>query len=252
MRKLSTFCICFLTFVNLLSLNSFSQTRRVDVAKSIVNITDLNGGGTFNPGDILEIRVTVAVMPQSGTRTIIDRVSVSDVVPANTTYINGSMRITTNEGITYHGPFTEANDADAGTKTGNNILINLGRHATGTTGGRIRSDSSKPSLFGSSSIMMACYRVRINAATPYGTVITTGGSITYRTISPTPVVTTTTNFPTYRILLFNEEDACTNGMSVSAASDFQGTFGSGTTHNRAAPLAFTTTYVKQNHSTGQP
>ncbi|RYZ43970.1 MAG: hypothetical protein EOP49_27610, partial [Sphingobacteriales bacterium] len=252
MRKLNTKSICFLILANIISLTAFSQTRRVDVAKSIVNITDLNGGGTFNPGDILEIRVTIAVMPQSGTRTIVDRVSVRDVVPANTTYINGSMRVTTNEGITYKGPFTEASDADAGTKSGSNILINLGRHANGTTGGRIRSDSSKPSLFGSSSIMMACYRVRINAATPYGTVITTGGSITYRMISPTPVVTTTTNFPTYRILLFNEEDACSNGMSVSAASDFQGTFGSGATHNRAAPLAFTTTYVKQNHSTGQP
>lgn len=252
MSKLNTLRICFLTLAAFLATNSYAQTRRVDVAKSIVNITDLNGGGTFNPGDIIEIRVTIAVMPQSGTRTIVDRVSVRDVVPANTTYINGSMRVTTNEGITYKGPFTEANDADAGTKTGNNILINLGRYANGTTGGRIRSDSSKPSLFGSSSIMMACYRVRINAAAPYGTVITTGGSITYRTISPTPVTTSTINFPTYRILLFNEEEACSNGMSVSAASDYQGTFGTGSTHNRAAPLAFTTTYVKQNHSTGQP
>ncbi len=238
--------------MNLISFIAFSQNRRVDVAKSIVNVTDINGGGTFNPGDIIEIRVTIAVMPQSGTRTIIDRVSVNDVVPANTTYINGSMRVTTNEGITYKGPFTEANDGDAGTKSGNNILINLGRHANGTTGGRIRSDSSKPSLFGSSSIMMACYRVRINAAAPYGTVITTGGSITYRTISPTPVATTTTNFPTYRILLFNEENACSNGMSVSAASDFQGTFGDGNTHNRAAALAFTTTYAKITHTTTQP
>ena len=252
MRKLNTLCIGFFVLVNFFSLAALSQSNRVDVAKSIVNITDLNGGGTFNPGDIIEIRVTIAVMPQSGSRTIIDRVSVSDVVPANTTYINGSMRVTTNEGITYKGPFTEASDADAGTKTGNNILINLGRYANATTGGRIRSDSSRPSLFNSSCIMMACYRVQINAAAPYGTVITTGGSITYRMISPTPVVTRTTTFPPYRILLFQEESACSNGISVSAASDFQGTFGSGTTHNRAAALAFTTTYVKQTHSTGQP
>src|SRR5690606_5666754 len=147
---------------------TLAQTQRVDVAKSIVNITDLTTGGTFDPGDIIEIRVTIAVMPLSGARTIVDRVQVFDAVPANTTYIAGSMRVTTNEGITYKGPFSEALDTDAGTKSGNNITINMGRYANATTGGRIRSDSSKPSFFNSSAIMMACYRVRINPTAPYG------------------------------------------------------------------------------------
>ena len=61
------------------------QTNRVDVAKSIVNISAINGGGTFKPGDTIEIRTTIAVMRQASTRTIIDQVSVKDVIPTNTT-----------------------------------------------------------------------------------------------------------------------------------------------------------------------
>lgn len=247
---LHTYCV-LLTLILLPSLLS-AQTNRVDAAKSIVNISKLNGGGTFQPGDTLEIRVTVAVLTV-GTRTIIDRAQILDTVPTNTTYINGSMRVTTNEGITYKGPLTEASDADQGTKSGNNIMINIGRYANATTGGRIRSDSSRPSFFGSATIMVASYRVRINPALPVGSTITTrAGSFNYRIVTPTPITTRTVAFPPYTLLLTDEVNACNNGMSVSAASDFQGTFGSGTVQNRAAALGFTTTYTKVNVSASAP
>ncbi|MBX2888916.1 MAG: hypothetical protein KF829_09760 [Ferruginibacter sp.] len=228
------------------------QTNRVDVAKSIVNISAINGGGTFKPGDTIEIRTTIAVMRQASTRTIIDQVSVKDVIPTNTTYIINSMRVATNEGLTYKGPFTDGLDGDAGTRSGSNITINLGNLATGTSGGRIRSDSSRPSFYGSTCIMVASFRVRINPSAPYGTTITTGGKISYRMVSPTPVSNYNIDFPAYNILLFEEEEACTNGLGVSAASDAQGTFGKGTVKDRVAPLAFATTYTKQTLSANEP
>src|SRR5690606_11236831 len=89
-----------------LSWQQSTAQGRVDFGKSFANMSKLNTGGTYNPGDTVEIRVTIAVKALSGTRTIIDQVQVSDAVPAKTTYINGSMRIATNEGITYKGPFT--------------------------------------------------------------------------------------------------------------------------------------------------
>lgn len=228
---------------------SFSQSR-VDVGKSFANISRLNTGGTFQPGDTIEIRVTIAVKRTTSSTTI-DSVQVFDQVPAKTTYIPGSMRVATNQGITYKGPFTEAADGDAGRNIGGNIIINMGRYANGIRGGRIRADSSRPSFFGSHSIMMACYRVRINALVPFGDTISIGGSIRYKMISPAGGWTNKT-FPNYKILIFQQNGFCPDGASISAASDFNGTFGSGSTQNRAAGMLFGTSYIKQNISTGQP
>ncbi|HOV44999.1 MAG TPA: hypothetical protein PK320_05440, partial [Ferruginibacter sp.] len=228
-----------------------AQGGRVDVGKSFLNISKLNGGGTFNPGDTIEIRVTVAVKTQ-GSRTIIDSLQVFDQVPLKTTYIIGSMRVTTNEGIRYKGPFTEVQDADWGKNLGGNITINLGVYANGIRGGRLRSDSSRPSFYGSHCIMVACYRVRINPMTPYGdSIVFNIGSVRYRMLSPTNSVTVV-SFPVRKIKLIQASNACEFGSNMSAASDSAGTFASGTTANRLAPVLFGTTYIKQNVSTNQP
>lgn len=63
---------------------------------------------------------------------------------------------------------------------------------------------------------------------------------------------TNTIFPIYKILLYRNNGFCSNGTAVSAASDSAGTFASGSIQNRPSALAFTTTYVKQNITTGQP
>ena len=230
---------------------AFSQgANRVDIGKSFANMSKLTTGGAFNPGDTIEIRVTFAVIRQ-GSYTALDSVQVFDQVPAKTTYIPGSMRVATNEGITYKGPFTEAVDSDPGRNVAGNIIINLGNKANGTRGGRIRSDTSRPSFFNSHCIMMACYKVRINPTASYGDTITVGGSVRYKMVSPT-IASYSVSFPQYKILLFANSGYCPNGTDISSASDFGGTFGNGTAVNRVAPLGFATTYIKQNISTGQP
>jgi len=246
-----------LLFFSLLSLfffiakQGYAQGGRVDIGKSYVNISKLNGGGTFNPGDTLEIRVTIAVK-KTTSYTAIDSVQVFDIVPAHTTFINNSLRVATNQGLTYKGPFTSGIDADQGSIVGNNITINLGNNANGTRGGRIRSDTSKPSFYKSHCIMMACYRVRIDPALAYGSIITfNNGSVKYKMVTPNNGWFTNT-FPSSRIILLKYSNACEDGKNISAASDSLGTFASGTVQNRVAPLGFTTTYIKQNISTGQP
>lgn len=223
---------------------------RVDIGKSFANVSKLGTGGTYVPGDTVEIRVTIAVKTQT-TATIIDQVQVLDAVPAKTTYINGSMRIATNEGILYKGPFTEAFDADPARNNAGNIIINVGNGATNSAGGRIKSDSSRPSFFNSHCILMVCYKVRINPTTNYYDTIVIRGSVRYRPVSPSGSIVNHT-FPEYKLLVFPNNGYCPNGSDVSATSDFGGTFGSGTAPNRVAPLSFSTSYIKQNISTGQP
>ena len=174
-KHLHAVMVIAIFFFSLFDSPVFSQNR-VDVGKSYANISKLLTGGTFNPGDTIEVRVTIAVKTV-GTFTAVDSVQVFDNVPAKTTYIPGSLRIATNQGLTYKGPFTEAIDGDQGRNIAGAITINLGKNANGVKGGRIRSDTSKPSFFNSHCIMMACYRVRINLATNFGDTILFGGSI---------------------------------------------------------------------------
>lgn len=252
MKKYLHVAIIALCILNIILPHSgiAQGTSRVDVGKSFANISKLSTGGTFNPGDTIEIRVTIAVIKQ-GTYTAIDSVQVFDQVPAKTSYIPGSLRIATNQGVTYKGPFTEAVDADQGSHVAGAITINLGNKANGTRGGRIRSDTSKPSFFNAHCIMMACYRVRINPSTAYGDTIFISGSTKYKMVTPANGWSNII-FPLYKILLFKNNGYCSNGKGISAASDSAGTFGSGVVQNRAAPLAFATTYVKQNVTTGTP
>lgn len=243
-----SFIACLIA-ASLFCQQAFPQSR-VDVGKSFANLSKLSSGGTFSPGDTIEVRVTIAVKTVA-TYTAVDSVQVFDNVPAKTTYIPGSLRIATNQGLTYKGPFTEAIDGDQGSHVAGAIRINLGKNANGVKGGRIRSDTSKPSFYNSHCIMMACYKVRINVATAFGDSILFGGSIRYKIVTPASgwVIN---NFPTYKILIYAYSGSCVNGSAVSAASDSSGTFASGKVQNRAAALAFGTTYIKQNMSTNQP
>ncbi|MEP7163990.1 MAG: T9SS type A sorting domain-containing protein [Ferruginibacter sp.] len=226
--------------------NLTAQSGVADVGKSFANITKLTTGGTFNPNDVLEIRVTFAVRNVAPSQ--ITAVQVFDTVPAKTTYQANTLRVTTNEGVTYGGPYTDGNDGDPASSVGGKVLINLGTGATGAAGGTIK-NTDKPSFYSSTCILVACYRVRINAAAIYGDTIKIGGKVVYKISG----VTTTRNFPLYRIILSQLNNTpCSNGKTISAASDSAGTFATGNTLNRAALPAFTTTYTKQNIGTNSP
>ncbi|MEO6612541.1 MAG: T9SS type A sorting domain-containing protein [Chitinophagaceae bacterium] len=160
---------------------SSSTTAVVDYSKSYINVTKLATGGSVEPGDVLEIRATFVV--RSGT---VDSVAFYDTLRNNNgySYLSGNMSTQTNEGKVYGGPFTEALDGDAGTyavvpsTSDSAIRISMGTGATGYVRGTLL-NTSKPSFYTSTCIIMATYRVQVTAN--YDTKINWGGgAFTYK------------------------------------------------------------------------
>lgn len=217
--------------------NAFSQ----DYGKSFV---DYNAG-TIQPGDTLQIRATFVV--KSGTFT---NCSYTDVVPANTTYVPGSLCILTNEGKIYK-QFTDASGDDAGTVSGSNITINMGTGATSSLGGSI-SNTSKPSFYGSTCIMVASYTIKVSSLVAYGSTINIGGgNINYKSGG----VPNTITFPSDNILLYQNYGLCSSSVGGNALStEYTGTFGSGTAKDRGAssnvPSSYT--YTAFSSTAGSP
>jgi hypothetical protein len=223
-------CAIFFSVVFLnCSLLSYAQT--IDYGKSFVNISKGTNGGTISPGDTLQIRATFVV--KAGT---VDSCAYYDTIPAGTSYIPGTLAVLTNEGKVYKS-FTDAYGGptpDQGWIIGNNLQINLGygavKPATQARRGEIK-NTSKPSFYGGTCIMVASYEVVVTAA--YMTAINVGGgSISYSTATPTVLFQ---NFPRDSIMVFKNYGICANSISTNAIlSEFGGTFGSGNTKDRVA------------------
>jgi hypothetical protein len=195
----------------------------VDNGKSYVNISKGTTGGTVEPGDTLEIRATFVVKANGTFQTVF-----TDNIPTGTTYIPGTLRVLTNEGKIYQ-QFTDATGDDAGSISGSSVTINMGAAATSTTGGYV-SNTSKPNFYGSTCIMVASFRVRVNTTTAYGSQINVGlGSINYNTGNAAAAI----NFPQYTIMVFNNFGLCTNSVGTNALiNEYGGTFGSGNLKDR--------------------
>src|SRR4051812_25229454 len=109
----------FLLAVLFLPVASIAQN--IEYGKGYFNVTKGVTGGTVEPNDIIEIRATFVV--KNGA--IADSCSFSDVVPAGTSYVSGSLNVMTNEAKIYK-TFTDNPGDDCGRIAGINILINLG------------------------------------------------------------------------------------------------------------------------------
>ena len=226
-------------------------TPLIDLGKSFIN-TSKPTGGTVETNDVLEIRASVVVRAGS-----FDSCRFTDVIPAGTTYMAGTLKILTNEGTTYKS-FTDAQFDivnDEGWISGSNITMNLGyrqvdQPATVYRRGRIRNNNShKPSFYGGTCIMVASYRVRVTAA--LGTTINTGGgSVTYTTVPP---VVTTFTFPNSPVAIYTNYGICSNTVGVnSLGTETNGTFGSGNLKNRGTSGNVPAGYSYTNFTCGLP
>jgi hypothetical protein len=179
-----------------------------------------------------------------------------DTIPAGTTYIAGTLAVLTNEGKIYKS-FTDAYGGptpDAGWIIGNNVQINLGygatKWATQSSRGEIK-NTSRPSFYGSTCILVASYEVVVTAA--YFTKISVGGgSVSYSTAPPTVQFQ---NFPKDSIMVFPNYGICSNSTGTNAIlSEFGGTFGSGTVKDRApsSNVPANYTYSVFSASAGMP
>jgi hypothetical protein len=212
----------------------------IDYAKSYVNLTDSTGGGTINPGDLLEIRATLVIQNTAGAKTI-DSVAFYDTLVAGSGFelISGSIATRTNEGKLFQS-FTDTDaDADAGWYTtagaGSDtfIRINPGATTVPTATRTLKSslsNSSRPNLFTNRAcIVMATYRVRVTAA--YGTKINFGGgSITYRD-QTSGGFGVKIDFPKDSLIVFESPAVCPDNVVQTniLGDESNGTFGTAAT-----------------------
>jgi uncharacterized repeat protein (TIGR01451 family) len=121
---------------------------------------DRSGGTTplanqaVTPGDTLEYRITVT---NPSTNTAISNVILTDTIPANTTYVSGTLRVAAGANT---GNKTNSLDTDQAEIINNNtnVIFRLGTGANGTLGGSLTAGQSTTVTF----------RVRVNNPFPNG------------------------------------------------------------------------------------
>ncbi|HEY0067737.1 MAG TPA: T9SS type A sorting domain-containing protein [Flavisolibacter sp.] len=232
---------------------------RVEYSRSYVNITKGLNGGTIDPGDILEMRATFVIF-NTTSADIIDSLAYYDTLQngAGLALVASSLATRTNEGKVYQS-FTDAWDSDAGSRhqitgTDTAIRINMGSGATASARGNL-SNTSLPSYYTSTCIIMVTYRVRVYAG--YNTKINfNSGAFTYR--DRATGVLQKVGFTPDSLIVYQSPGLCPNAVSVTNAVGVEsnGTFGapaSGSsvplTRNRGTTI-YTPTYTYATFATG--
>jgi trimeric autotransporter adhesin len=223
-----------------------SALPAVRFGNSYVNISKKTTGGVVEPGDILEIRMTIH--HSSGTMTNLRFV---DNTPTNTAMATGAtdrIRIITNEGLNYK-QYTLAGGDDAATYTASpaagqyNIRMNLGFGGTNPGIPVNTSATESASATGSMSsadrprgggglLFAVAYRVVVTG-TVGSTIQINPAQFVYRTGGSDVTLTATP----YQILISEPLSLCTNSIGLNNAAELGGTFGTGTTLNRSFDLS---------------
>src|SRR5436190_3267510 len=224
-----------------------SPLPAVRYGNSYVNMSRRTGGGVVQKGDTLEIRMTF----QYSLATNKTNIRFVDNVPTKTAMLttsNDSIRIITNEGLTYKRYTLGAGD-DAATYKAvpglgeYNIRLNVGfasnpgipanntatefASATGTM-----NKTNKPTLFNGSVLFAIAYRVKVTG-NPGDTIVLNPAQFIYRTGG---LLDTTLTSTSYKILITTPLSLCSNSIGLNNAEEFGGTFGSGTAINRTTDL----------------
>jgi uncharacterized repeat protein (TIGR01451 family)/fimbrial isopeptide formation D2 family protein len=128
-------------------------------------VTDINGGQAL-PGDILEYELTFGNTGQDPALEVILR----DNIPANTTYVPGSLVIVSgaNAGVKTDAAADDQAEYDA---LNNRIVVRAGVGANATAGGKV--SPGDPNT-------LIRFRVRINSGTPGDTVIDNFAVVTFK------------------------------------------------------------------------
>ncbi len=176
--------------------------------------------------------------------------------PANTLMLSNSgdsIRVITNEGLTFkrYTPANNSND-DAGTYKSvpgvgeYNVRLNLGygsgnwpaapsnNSTTDITGAGNLASSAVPKG-GGGTMFATSFRVVVTGNVG-DTITLNGGQFIYRTSAGGADITLSGS--PYKILITDPLTLCTNAVGLNNASEYGGTFGSGTTLNRYTDLSF--------------
>jgi uncharacterized repeat protein (TIGR01451 family) len=218
---------------------------QIQSSRTYLNVTRNGVGGPIATGDTLEIRAVISV--PSGTT--VTNLSYTDAVPAGTTYVPGSIKAITNEGLVLAtipatGNYTDLAGDDKGQIVGSAITINMGTGATAAAGGSLVGGTTTPVFYNSQSILMAAYRVRVTAL--IGSTITLAGVLNYKV----GAASITINFPARQLSVLIPNNCTIPGANL-LTDEVNGTFGSGTTQNRSSSPNVSG-FGFQNLTTGQP
>ena len=222
-----------------------SALPTVRFGNSYVNVSKRSTGGVVEPGDTLEIRMTI-----HHTAGTVSNLRFVDNIPTNTALLTGPtdyIRVITNEGLTYKQYTTAAGD-DAATYLASpppgefNIRMNLGfggtnpgiptnntaSEAASATGTMTNSNNPRG---GGGLLFAVAYRVVVTGSVG-ATIQLNPAQFVYRT-GGTDITLTATP---YNLLVTQPLTLCSNSIGLNNANEFGGTFGSGTTLNRPTDL----------------
>ncbi len=247
----------YLTLVLLSQIAMLCSYGQVKFGNSYINITKKTTGGTVEPGDILEIRTNIWFPNNhnSTNGTAVYYARYVDNIPLNTTFVDDSLRLITNEGITYK-KWTLAADADPGTYLASpgasyNIRINLGRYpsapantsSTSTTGaGTITTGTAsggvknKP-IAGGGVLITTSFRVQVTGNIG-DTIILGAGQIRFKTTNNSGATDVTYNATRYKILISTNDPICATSVGRNFVAEAGGTFDSGTVQNRTTAPSY--------------
>lgn len=263
--QLRCFYLSIAVFFLFISTQAFSQT--VTTGKSYINISRPNGG-TFLPGDTIEVRATIAVTGGSNAAASrINSIRYNDTINlAKLTYLPGSLQMISNEGHIQR-QFTDLSDADSANidLPSGRLRFNIGAtsgacdvntQGNGITNSGFLWGALIPTFYGGTCIRVYVYRAQIkNTATIVAidtTVILSSGNFRYRIGSS--AIDQLSNFSVYKIKIAPNYGLCSNAIGTNALiSEAGGTFDLG--HNRNRPTnspIVPLPYTRQMISSGTP
>jgi hypothetical protein len=230
---------------------AFSIAQAVTLSYSYENVTRNDGGGTLENGDIIEVHALMLVKNKTA-----DNVYYIDTIRNGAQFVSGSLKIVTNEGLTYYGPYTDGSNDDQGVYDASGgvsrVRVNIGSGAskarsgsnlTSTSGGgSIVPGTYKPKFYGGTLLMVA-YQLKITAN--FGDTLYLTGNYYF----DTSYTTRSYHFAYPGIKVIKNSGLCENFSSASFTTD--SSFGMGNVQDRVTP-AIVPGYNKVPFSANQP
>lgn len=229
---------------------SSSKAQKLIFSYSYQNVTRNGAGGTLENGDVIEVHALVKVDGTSNNFYYID------TIPTGTQYIDNSLKIVTNEGLTFRGSYTNASNDDEGvyTITGSTprLRVNLGvgtafpmgsiaAFGSPTGGGKV-TPGDKPKFYGTTLFIVA-YQLKVTAS--FGDTIHLTGNYYFDTSG----INRTYRFDYAGIKIIANSGLCNNFSSASFTAD--SSFGSGKIQNRVL-AAIVPGYIQINLGANAP
>ena len=235
-NKTAIIFTCVILFFTGILLPNYSYAQpAVTLSYSYENVSRNNGGGTLENGDIIEVHALMYIQKKTT-----KNIYYIDTIRQGTQFINGSLKIVTNEGLLFDGPYTDASNDDKGVYdiSGgfSRIRVNFpsgggnarsGGNLTSTSGGgSITPGTTLPKFYGGSLFMVA-YQLKITAN--YGDTVNLSGNYYFDTSG----TNRSYHFIYPGIKVIQNSGLCANFSSASFTAD--SSFGSGNVQNRTLP-----------------